>query len=299
LFMVGAQADLLERSPIRAQLVGRHLGRSEAVLPEQLADELACRGLVPPALDQDFQHLALIANPAMRLIAFHHAAGSAGSYYPLNATLPSDWDLLLLDLPGRGKRHAETPIAEMPDLVARVMEDVRPWLDAPFALFGHSLGAIIAAEVGRACENLGSPPVWVGISGRIAPTLGREGRSLHKLDDESLMHELLTLGGTPSRISEMPEFLQLFLRNARADLAAVDSYAPEPERAKSSYPMTAFSGTSDPWAPPDTMLPWERETEGSFRLRQFVGGHFYFLGSEFAKLANAIVADVEQYGIVK
>ena len=48
LFMVGAQADLLERSPVRAQLVGRHPGGREAVLPEQLADELASRGLVPP-----------------------------------------------------------------------------------------------------------------------------------------------------------------------------------------------------------------------------------------------------------
>src|SRR3954447_17251054 len=53
LFVVGAQADFLESSPIGAQLVGRHPGRSEAVLPEQLADELASRGLVPSALDQD------------------------------------------------------------------------------------------------------------------------------------------------------------------------------------------------------------------------------------------------------
>ena len=48
LFMVGAQADLLERSTVRAQLVSRHPCGREAVLPEQLADELASRALVPP-----------------------------------------------------------------------------------------------------------------------------------------------------------------------------------------------------------------------------------------------------------
>ena len=79
----------------------------------------------------------------------------------------------------------------------------------------------------------------------------------------------------------------------------METYTPEPARAKSRYPMTAFSGASDPWAPPDTMTPWERETEGSFRLREFVGGHFYFLGSAFAKLAHAIVADVEEYCFAK
>ena len=48
LFVVGAQADFLERSPVRAQLVGRHPGRSEAVLPEQLADQLPGRGPACP-----------------------------------------------------------------------------------------------------------------------------------------------------------------------------------------------------------------------------------------------------------
>lgn len=60
LFVVGAQANLLERSPVGAQLIGRHPGRGEALLPEQLTDELTGGGPVPPALDQDLQHLAFI-----------------------------------------------------------------------------------------------------------------------------------------------------------------------------------------------------------------------------------------------
>jgi hypothetical protein len=60
LFVVGAQADLLERSPIGPKPVSRDLGESETLLLEQPAHELACRGLVPSALDQDLQHLALI-----------------------------------------------------------------------------------------------------------------------------------------------------------------------------------------------------------------------------------------------
>lgn len=240
-----------------------------------------------------------VARPAVRLIAFHHAAGSAGAYYPMTASIPSDWDLLLLDLPGRGKRYSEAPIAAMTEIVARVIDDVRPWIDAPLALFGHSLGAIIAAEVGRACESMGAPPAWIGVSGRIAPTVPPERRGLHEFDDASLLQELLALGGTPRRIGETPEFVAHFLRNARADLAAVESYAPEPARAKSGCPMTAFAGVDDPWAPPATMSPWEKETQGSFRLRQFAGGHFYFFGPAFAALTRAIVADVERYGARK
>ncbi len=76
LFMVGAQADLLERSPVGAQLVGRHSGRSKAVLLQQLANELPGCGLVPPALDQDLQHLALIIDRSpqvyLPLVYAHH-----------------------------------------------------------------------------------------------------------------------------------------------------------------------------------------------------------------------------------
>jgi surfactin synthase thioesterase subunit len=236
-----------------------------------------------------------IARPVVRLIAFHHAAGSAGVYYPLRANIPDDWDLLLLDLPGRGKRYAEAPIGAMSDVVARALEDIAPWLDAPFALFGHSLGAIVAAEVGRECESRGAAPLWVGISGRVAPSVRPVRRGLHELGDEDLLRELFALGGTPPRIGEAPEFLAQFLRNARIDLAAVDSYAPAPARRRCGFPMTAFAGADDPWAPPPMMAPWEEETTGGFRLREFDGGHFYFLGGGFADLARTIVADVERH----
>src|SRR3977135_2339774 len=99
------------------------------------------------------------ANPSLRLIVFHHAGGSAAMYHPISAQLPEDWELLILDLPGRGKRYAEAPINNTPALVERVVNDVRPWLDVPVALFGHSLGAILAAEVGREAERRGAPLV--------------------------------------------------------------------------------------------------------------------------------------------
>ena len=49
----GAQAQLREGSAVGTELVGRDLGRSEALLLEQLAHELSGRRLVPAALDED------------------------------------------------------------------------------------------------------------------------------------------------------------------------------------------------------------------------------------------------------
>ena len=235
------------------------------------------------------------ASSSVRVIAFHHAGGSAAMYHPMSAELPADWELLILDLPGRGKRYAEDPISTLPALVARVVEDVRPWLDVPVALFGHSLGAILAAEVGRVCEGLGAPPVWVGVSGRVAPSLQAQTRRLSDLDDASLLAEVRALGGTPERIDEIPELRAHFLRIVRADIAVLESYQPAPGRAALGCPVTAFAGTSDVWAPPTTMRPWARETRSDFHLRLFEGGHFYFLGPALAGVTREIVREIEPY----
>ena len=234
-----------------------------------------------------------IADPALRLIAFHHAGGSAAMYYPMGARLPDDWELLILDLPGRGKRYAEPPLHELPALVDRVAEDVRPWLDAPVALFGHSLGAILAAEVGRICERAAAPLVWVGVSGRVAPTLQAQTRRLSTLDDAALLAEVVALGGTPERVAEIPELREHFLRVVRADIAVLESYQPAVDRPALSCPVTAFAGASDVWAPPTTMRPWARETRSDFHLRQFEGGHFFFLGPGFGDFAREVVHEIE------
>ena len=232
-------------------------------------------------------------NPSLRLIAFHHAGGSAAMYHPMNTELPADWEFLILDLPGRGKRYAEPPLHDMPTMVERVVEDVRPWLDTQVALFGHSLGAILAAEVGRVCEGMGVPLVWVGVSGRVAPMLQAQTRRLSTLDDSSLLAEVVALGGTPERVGEIPELREHFLRIARADIAVLESYQPALDRAALSCPVTAFAGTSDVWAPPTTMRPWARETRSDFHLRLFEGGHFFFIGPAFARFTGEIVRDIE------
>jgi medium-chain acyl-[acyl-carrier-protein] hydrolase len=215
-------------------------------------------------------------------------------YRTMSADLPADWELLALDLPGRGTRRAEDPISDMSELVPRVLDDLRPWLDVPFALFGHSLGGILAAEIGRACERLGKPPVWVGVSGRVAPTIEMPTSQLAQLDDASLLAKVVALGGMADGVADHRESRERFLRMLRADLALLENYRAGADRALLGCPVTAFAGISDEWAPPTTMRPWARETRGSFHLRLFPGGHFYFLGPGLPALTHDIVREIDQ-----
>ncbi|AXI80110.1 thioesterase II family protein [Peterkaempfera bronchialis] len=233
-------------------------------------------------------------DPALRLVVLHHAGGSGAAYFPLVRSLPADWDALLLDLPGRGKRHAQPPLEDMAELVARVTEDILPWADGPpLAIFGHSLGAVVAHETARALEARGASPVWVGVSGRAAP--GWQGAAAlprHDLSDTELMSRLTEMGGMHPRIDELPDFRERFLDLVRRDLRAVAAYRPDPAREPLGVPLTAFGAVDDAWAPPRSLARWEQETCEEFRQRTFTGGHFYLLGPGGAAFTAELVREI-------
>jgi surfactin synthase thioesterase subunit len=236
-----------------------------------------------------------LENPALRLVVFHHAGGSAAAYFPLVHGLPDDWDLVLPDLPGRGKRHGTPALDDMEALVAVATEDVLDWAGPPIAIFGHSLGAIVAAEAARAVQARGVEPVWVGVSGRPAPGQWVEtGLDPYRLSDEELMRELTAIGGIPHRIDEVPEFRDRFIRLVRTDLRALGSYRPAPDRAPLTAPLTAFGATGDVLAPPISIAAWAQETTAVFRQRLFTGGHFHFLRNSFPNFARALGHEIQR-----
>ncbi|UED88046.1 thioesterase II family protein [Streptomyces profundus] len=232
--------------------------------------------------------------PELRLVVVPHAGGSGSVYHPLHRVLPTDWDLLLLDLPGRGKRHAQASVTDMASLVELVTEDVSALDDGtPLALFGHSLGAVIASETARSLRTRGIAPVWVGVSGRQATSIQPAIRLLDpSLSDTELARRLARLGGLPDRIDELPEFRDRFLRLIRSDLHALDSYRPDPDREPLSADLTVFASTDDALAPVPGVSAWSRETSGDFRRRLFQGGHFHFLGETFPDFAEALAAEI-------
>jgi medium-chain acyl-[acyl-carrier-protein] hydrolase len=236
-----------------------------------------------------------VRDPLVRLVGFHHAGGSSATYVPLAEQLPQGWDLLLYDLPGRGKNYRGAPVRSWEGLVRVLLEELRPWTGVPLGLFGHSMGALVAAEVGRELCAADTPPVWIGVSGSAAPGVPvPRSRRLHRLEDGALLREVALMGGLPDRWREFPELEGILLELMRRDLDLVRAHQWFEPRGFLTCPVSALGGSQDLWAPLATMRAWGEQTSGTFRSIEFRGGHFYFSGEDFAGFAEVISGEMER-----
>jgi surfactin synthase thioesterase subunit len=227
----------------------------------------------------------------VQLVCFPHAGGSASFYLPVAVALSPGIDVLSVQYPGRQDRLAEPCVDDVGTMAEHVVAAVRPVLDRPVALFGHSMGAVVAFEVAQRLERDSSVDlVRLFTSGRRAPAVSRDD-TVHLRDDDGLVAELRSLSGTDTQVLDDDELLRMVLPAIRADYRAVETYRAAPGSVV-RCPITALIGTDDPRVDPHEAKMWQQHTTGGFDFHEFAGDHFY-LAARQAEVNGLLV---EQLG---
>jgi len=230
------------------------------------------------------------AGARLRLFCFPYAGGGAAIYRLWPQSLPSEVEACMAQLPGRGTRLREEPFTNLDALVAAVAEAIAPLLDKPFALFGHSMGAMISFELARRLREQGQPqPSHLFISGRRAPQLPNDDPISYNLPDAELGQELLRLNGTPKEVLEHPELMELMLPLLRADFSVVETYDYRPG-VPLDCPLTVFGGLRDAEVSREQLDAWREQTTGEFALRMLPGDHFFLNDAQAQTLLLSAVA---------
>lgn len=213
------------------------------------------------------------ADAARQLFFFPHAGGSAAFYRHWAALLPGV-EVRVVQLPGRGERHAETPYRRTEPLVEALYEAIEAELDdRPYAFFGHSLGALLGYRLAVVLAAAGGTgPALLGASGW-APERFRPVDALLPLPDGEFAAAIRRFGVLPAEAGTDPELLALILPAVRADLALVADY--RDDGARVGCPVVAYGGRTDPTLEPGGLAEWNARTPSFLGASEFPGGHFY------------------------
>jgi surfactin synthase thioesterase subunit len=211
---------------------------------------------------------------ATRLLCLPHAGGSAGYFFPLARALGPDVEVLAVQYPGRQNRRHEPFATDVAELVRGVRAALPETGAGSSALFGHSMGAVVAFELARARERCGEKPVrHLFVSGRRGPSCVRDG-AVHALPDRDLIEVVAGNGGTSRILLDDPELRTLFLPVIRSDYRLIESYHFRPGPPL-TCPITVLCGDADPAVTDEEAAAWQQHTTGRFDLRVFTGGHFF------------------------
>jgi medium-chain acyl-[acyl-carrier-protein] hydrolase len=227
--------------------------------------------------------------PSRRLLCCPYAGGGASLFRSWVEHLPPDVELLAIQYPGREERLLEPPFTSLIELTSALTQDIGPLLaDKPYAIFGHSLGALVAFEMTREQRRRGARlPTQLFLSGAPDPqddAFRRKGR--HLWSDPAFVEELRRIGGTPAELLNNSELMSLLLPTLKADFALVDTYEYVHD-VLLNLPIQTFGGLQDHEIGAASLRAWSRETRAAFRLSMFAGDHF-FLNGQMSRLCERI-----------
>jgi len=234
---------------------------------------------------------------ALRIVCFAYAGGSASVYRPWASLLPPDVELLAVQLPGREGRFVEPCLTRLDDVLDRLLPVLRPWLDRPFVLFGHSLGALLAFETARALRRARWPqPGRLIVSGRIPPQMPMTRRAFHDLPDAELLREVRRFNSASTSLLDDPGMASLALPILRGDFALHDTYSYR-EEPPLDIPFSVFGGVADDTTAVDKLKGWQVQSTRRITVNLFPGDHFFIESARndvLSVLGQLLTALVEQ-----
>lgn len=221
----------------------------------------------------------------LRLFCVPCAGHGASMYRTWADGLPPEIEVWALQPPGRENRLEEAPFADVTALVRDAATALEALLDnRPFAIVGHSMGALIGFELARELRRKGRPqPCRLFLSGRSAPQAGVTGPRRHDLPDALFLRSVQQLNTALAQDDEYLDAIRFMLPTLRADFTMCECYTYVEEPAL-PCDLSVWGGEADMEAGIVQLAGWREHTTGHFALRMFPGDHFFLMAQKKAVL---------------
>jgi surfactin synthase thioesterase subunit len=207
------------------------------------------------------------------------AGGSRYSFRNFQDHLPGNLNLIPLEYPGRGARIKEALLTDMDEIVNDILSQIYAESKKnPYAIYGHSMGGIVAFLVTRRIVKEGqiAPPEHLFITGTAAPSSkSANDKQRHLMGKEEFITELREMEGCPEEILQNHDLLEYYLPILRSDFQAAETFRHQKD-IPLNVPITIVTGNQEDMDPQD-ISSWQEEAADVVRFHQLPGGHFFIM----------------------
>jgi len=229
----------------------------------------------------------------IKLFCLPYAGGSSSIYSRWSKALNGIIEVQPIELSGRGRRYND-PLYDsfgqaVDDIYSIIEQDIATAPD--YAIFGHSLGALLAYELIHKIKSQGKPgPIHVFFSGSKAPNVREKEEKTYNLPDHEFKQKLFELGGTPKELIESEELMEFFLPVLRADFKINDTYEYVAKANSIDCGITVISGKRED-VKLHELTEWRKHAEGKCNFFVLDGDHFFINThtSDVLKIVNNIL----------
>jgi surfactin synthase thioesterase subunit len=225
-------------------------------------------------------------------------AGAGASAFRRCQEYPTDaLRICPVQLPGREERFDEPPYTEVTGAVFDLLPELMELVDGSpqVALFGHSIGAVLAYEAAHQFTRIDGPTVvHLFVSGSPGPWTRRDRRATG-LTDDAFVERVREFAGYTHPALEHPELRDMLLPTLRADVAMHEDYlAPSPMPLDA--PITSIRGAADELVSAAQSAEWAAATSRQWRSVELPGNHMYLIDAptELVRLMAGVLSEVPQ-----
>ena len=213
----------------------------------------------------------------LRLFCFGQAGMGGHAFHGWDALSDDGIEVCPIELPGHGARMTETPLTSLQGMALLLAEALDPLLDdAPFAVFGHSMGAWLAfewlQELGRRRRT---SPVMSFFSANRAPQLScaeedtdRETPMLSRCSPEEFWRAFERRYGK-NPVLQDKAIREYVLPLLQTDFGALERYQPSTGGVRFDFPVHCLAARGDPRVRPDQISAWKEHSVGEFEEHWF------------------------------
>ncbi|QRP47067.1 thioesterase II family protein [Amycolatopsis sp. FDAARGOS 1241] len=210
------------------------------------------------------------------LLCLPFAGAGASFFQPWRAEAGDELVVVPLQLPGRERRIDDEPYTDVFAAVEGLLAEL-PAEHDEVALFGHSLGAVLAYELAHRLVARGTVVRRLFASGSPEPGSPRRQRATGLPDDEFLRRVAEFAGYRHDALAD-EEMRELILPTLRADVEMHENYRPHADEAL-PVPITALRGRDDELVTADEVAGWVKVAGRDFEYAELPGGHMHLVDS--------------------